>query len=305
MTDGAARAGRIGVLLAAMGAISYGVTVVIGRDLAGAGIGSATALAGRFAAAGVVLLVVLKIRRVPLALSRRGALLGLALGAWYSMQSAFFFSALERGTAAAVALVFYVYPAMVTVVEVLRGRERLHHSTVAALTLSSVGTAIVVVGGGRVSITVAGVLFALAAAAAFAGYLLGGREVARGADPMAVACLVSISAAVLSFGRGAVTGELVDPSRRVLELIGYGLATALAFSLTFAAMRRIGATRVAVVMTLEAASAVLMAAIFLGESIDATQAIGGMAVLGAATVIARSQPQDVAIATASAPAAGT
>jgi drug/metabolite transporter (DMT)-like permease len=302
LTDGG---GRIGVLLAATGAISYGVTVVIGRDLAEAGIGSSTALAGRFAVAGVILLVVVRVRGVPLATSRRGALQGLALGAWYSMQSAFFFSALERGTAAAVALVFYVYPAIVTVVEVLRGRERLHRSTLVALALSSAGTAIVVVGGGTVSISVAGLLFALAAAAAFAGYLLGGREVARAADPMAVACLVSISAAVLSFARGAVTAELVDPSRRVLELGGYGLATALAFSLTFAAMRRIGATRVAVVMTLEAASAVVMAAIFLGESVNAAQAVGGVAVLGAAAVIARSHPQDVATATASAPAAGT
>jgi drug/metabolite transporter (DMT)-like permease len=213
------------------------------------------------------------------------------------MQSALFFSALERGTAAAVALVFYVYPAMVTLVELLRGRERLHRSTLVALALSSAGTAIVVVGGGTVSINIAGLLFALAAAAAFAGYLLAGREVARAADPMAVACLVSISAAVLSLGRGAVTGDLVDPSPHVLELIGYGLATALAFSLTFAAMHRIGATRVAVVMTLEAASAVVMAAIFLSERINATQVIGGVAVLGAATVIARSQPHDVATAT--------
>lgn len=286
------RAERIGVLLAGTGAISYGVTVVIGRDLAEAGIGSATALASRFAAAGVILLVVLRVRGIPLAVSRRGAMLGLGLGAWYAVQSALFFSALERGTAAAVALVFYVYPALVTVVEVLRGRERLHRLTLAALALSSAGTAIVVIGGGRVSITIAGVLFALGAAAAFAGYLLAGREVARGADPMAVACLVSISAAVLSLARGAATSELVDPSSHVLELIGYGLATALAFSLTFAAMRRIGATRVAVVMTLEAASAVVMAAAFLGESINASQAIGGVAVLAAATVIARSQPED-------------
>jgi inner membrane transporter RhtA len=156
-----------------------------------------------------------------------------------------------------------------------------------------------------VSITLAGVLFALAAAAAFAGYLLAGREVTRAADPMAVACLVSISASTVSLGRGAVIGELVDPSSHVLELIGYGLATASAFTLMFAAMHRIGASRVAVVMTLEAASAVVMAAIFLGESVNATQAIGGVAVLGAAAVIARSQPQGVATATAVAPAAGT
>jgi drug/metabolite transporter (DMT)-like permease len=43
-------------------------------------------------------------------------------------------------------------------------------------------------------------------------------------------------------------------------------------------------------MTLEAASAVLMAALFLGESVRAVQVIGGVGVLGAAAVIARGQP---------------
>jgi len=79
----------------------------------------------------------------------------------------------------------------------------------------------------------------------------------------------------------------------------------LAFSLTFAAMGRIGAARVSVVMTLEAASSVVMAAIFLGESIRVAQAAGGAAVLAAAIVIARGQPEDVAIAREAAPAAGT
>jgi drug/metabolite transporter (DMT)-like permease len=71
----------------------------------------------------------------------------------------------------------------------------------------------------------------------------------------------------------------------------------------FAAMNRIGASRVAVVMTLEAVSSVVMAAVFLGESVNALQALGGVAVLGAAIVIARSQPSPTA--TTVAPAAGT
>ena len=57
-------------------------------------------------------------------------------------------------------------------------------------------------------------------------------------------------------------------------------------------------------MTLEAASSVVMAAIFLGESVKPLQALGGVAVLAAAAVIARGQP-DMAGAIEAAPAAGT
>ncbi|MEY2433428.1 MAG: hypothetical protein QOC92_3153, partial [Acidimicrobiaceae bacterium] len=286
MTD---RAGRIGVLLAAIGAMSYGITVVVGEDLADAGFGPATSLGVRFGIAGVLLAIVVRARRVALFPSRRVVLTGLSLGVAYAIEATFFFSALERGTAAAAALVFYVYPAMVTLVELLRGRERPHRVTFVALGLSMCGTAIVVAGGGRVSVTPAGVAFALAAAATFSAYLLVGREYSKTVDPMVVACWVSIGASVSNLAWGGVTRDLVDPWSRLDEIGLYGLSTAIAFTLTFAAMNRIGAARVAVVMTLEAVSAVVMAALFLGESVSVTQAIGGVAVLAAAVVIARSQ----------------
>jgi drug/metabolite transporter (DMT)-like permease len=295
---------RVGVVLAAVGALSYGVTVVVGEDLADAGLGPGTALGVRFSIGGLILAVVLRIRRVALVPSRREVVVGLVLGVAYAIEATLFFSALERGTAAAVALIVYVYPAIVTVVELARGNERARRSTFVALAMSMTGTAIVVVGGGRVAITPVGVVFALGSATAFSVYLLTGRELTKRSDPMVIACWVALGAGVSNLARGAVTQELVNPSSRTLEIVVYGLATAIAFTLTFAAMQRIGASRVAVVMTLEAASSVVMAAIFLGESVKPLQALGGVAVLAAAAVIARGQP-DMAGAIEAAPAAGT
>jgi drug/metabolite transporter (DMT)-like permease len=299
------RAPFVGVLLAALGAINYGVTVVIGRDLAGAGVGSATALTFRFLIAGIALVILVRIRGARIILTKRLTLSALALGAGYAIQATLFFAALERGTASAVALVFYVYPAMVTVFEILRGHEHPHRVILGSLVLSSVGTAIVISAGGSLSITGGGVGFALGSAAGFAAYLLVGRDITRDADPMAVAGLVAVAAAFANLLRGLVGGGLTSPSGRGLELCAYGVATAAAFSLTFAAMQRAGATRVAVVMTLEAVSAVVFAAIFLGETLTVAQGAGGAAVLAAAVLIARSQPSDVATATTAAPAAGT
>ncbi|MEY2447093.1 MAG: hypothetical protein QOH79_569 [Acidimicrobiaceae bacterium] len=296
------RAGRVGVVLAILGAISYGVTVVVGRDLAAAGFGPVTSLGFRFAVGAALLAAVVRARRVPLFVSQRVVVIGLGLGVLYAVESTMFFSALERGTAAAVSLVFYVYPAVVTVIELLRGRERPHRATFAALGLSLCGTAIVVVGGGRVSITSAGVVFALGAAATFAAYLLAGRELGRSIDPMVMACWVSIGAALANLGRGAASGSLVSPSDRMAEFALYGVSTALAFTLMFAAMSRIGASRVAVVMTLEAVASVVLAAVFLGESVNVSQAVGGAAVLAAAVVIARAHPAPVLLAAAGAPA---
>ena len=296
---------RAGVALAAIGAVSYGVTVVVGEDLADAGMGAATALGVRFLITGLILAGVLVLRRVPLVPSGRLVLVAFALGLVYALEATLFFAALERGTAAAAALVFYVYPAMVTAFEMIRGAERAHRTTLVALGMSLIGTATVVAGGGEVSLTPAGALFALSAAAAFAGYLLVGRRQAHGSDPMVVACWVGFGAGIANLARGAAGHQLTNPSSRTTELVLYGAATAIAFTLTFAAMSRIGAARVSVVMTLEAASAVVMAALFLGESVKVGQIVGGVLVLTAAAVIARGQPSEVATAREASPAAGT
>ena len=297
------RAAPIGVALAAIGALSYGVTVVVGEDLADAGFGPATSLGVRFAVAGGLLALILRARSRRVFGPRRDVVAGLALGAVYALEATFFFSSLERMTAAATALIVYIYPALVTVIELIRGREVVHRSTFVALALSSLGSAIVVVGAGHVDVSAAGVGFALASAATYAAYLIVGREVARSLDPMFVAAWVAIGASLTNLAKGAVTQQLVDPSSRAAEIGLYGLSTAIAFTLTFAALQRIGAPRVAMVMTLEAVSAVVMAAIFLHESVTVIQGVGGVAVLAAAVVIARSQ-QQVAIAEAGAPGAG-
>jgi drug/metabolite transporter (DMT)-like permease len=64
-----------------------------------------------------------------------------------------------------------------------------------------------------------------------------------------------------------------------------GLATAAAFSLMFAALRRLGPSPTAVVMTLEAVSAIVLAAVFLDETLTALQLIGGVAILAATLLV--------------------
>jgi drug/metabolite transporter (DMT)-like permease len=287
------RAATAGTLIAAGGAVSYGVTVVIGRDLASAGLDPATALGVRFGVAGIALLLVLAARRAPLRPLPGEWLRVLALGAiGYTTESTFFYLSLQRGTAAATALLFYVYPVLVSALEVARGHERPTKATALALCLSVVGSATVVAAGGDVSITTAGIAFALASAATYAVYLLVGHELGRRSDAMTAACWVAVGASMSSLARGAVTGTLSNPSGHMGQLVLYGVATAAAFALTFAALSRIGASRTAVVMTLEAISAVVLAAVFLDESIGLLQALGGMAVLAAAAIIAISEPSD-------------
>lgn len=277
---------------ATLGAFCFGLTIMFQRLVADNGIGAPTALGIRFAIAGLLLVAVLLIMRRPVLPPRgerlRMALFGLVL---YSFESSFFFMALERGTAAAVALLFYSYPAVVTGVELGMRTVRPTRALAVALALSIGGAAVVALGGGEVSITVAGIGFTFASVACFSGYVLGSARWLVRTDSMQAATWTALGACVGVTTYGMLTGDLHAPSSgNLIALAANGVATAVAFTLFFVALARLGPSRTAVVMALEAVFAVLLAAVFLGERVEPLVALGGLAVLAGAVFAALTVP---------------
>jgi len=289
-----------GPLLGVAAAVSYGVTIVCNRELATRGFGPAASLSVRFALAGTLLLVVLAAARRPLLPAPGERWRALALGlVGYAVESVLFYSALERGTAAAVALLFYSYPAMVALLELLLpwrslrppalGRLQLDSRVAAALALSVGGTLLIVTADSRVSVTTTGVVFALTSAASFSVYLLASARATPRTDALTNGAWVAVGAAVsiVVFGALGGGGGLRAPGASWWLMALNGTATAAAFTLLFAAVRRIGPSRTAIVMTMEAVSAVVLGALVLGERLTGRQALGGALVLGATLLVGR------------------
>lgn len=261
----------------------------MGRNLAKAGLPSATALGARFGISALILFALIAVRRRPFlpAPGERLAVIGLgAVG--YAVEATFFYLALGRGSAGAVALLFYAYPAIVTVIEAAFGLTRNSAAVYAALTLSAAGTALVVASGSDITITTAGVVFALCSATTFALYLLAGHRFVTRTDSMTTGAWVAGGASLSLLLRGAVTGELVSVGGHLDDLLLTGAATASAFTLMFAALRRLGAAPAAVVMTLEAVFAIVLASVLLDERLAPWQLVGGAMVLTATVIIGLS-----------------
>jgi drug/metabolite transporter (DMT)-like permease len=285
-----ARGRVIGTAAAAAGAFSYGVTVIVNRELATRGFGPDATLGIRFSVAAGVLLGLLAIRRRPLlpvpGERVRALLLGLV---GYAIESSLFYRGIQRGSAAAVALLFYSYPALVTVIELVSGRQTPRVRLLAPLALSLAGTALIVAAGSEVTISRAGVLFTLAAAAAFSVYLLASARIVQRTDALTNGAWVAAGAAISLLLQGAATGGLRAPGSSWWLLGLNGLATAAAFSLMFAALKRLGPSLTAVVMTLEALSAVILGALILHERLTTLQLVGGAAILAATVLIATAK----------------
>jgi drug/metabolite transporter (DMT)-like permease len=211
-----------------------------------------------------------------------------ALGLVYTLESTLFFMALERGTAAAVALLFYSYPAVVTVLELVFGSGRPTPAVVVALTASIAGSAVVAVAGADVSISAAGIALALLSSAVFSLYLLAGDRVVPRSDAVAKATWTALGCGVGQLARGVVDGSLQSPAGHLPALLGNGVVTAGAFAGMFAALPLLGPSRTSVVMTLEAVFAIVLAAAFLGEELGGLQIAGGAAILAGAVLVAAS-----------------
>jgi drug/metabolite transporter (DMT)-like permease len=209
------------------------------------------------------------------------------------------FGAISRVTIALALLGFYTYPAMVAVVAVLLGRERLTRLTITALTLALGGMAIVVIGGldpsAGIVVDGLGILLALGAAVSQTifvtisrdGYRRVPADQAMGAILLgtAIGCLVI----ALATGAGASLADPVRTPSLIPILVAAGtLGAGLPSLLFLSGIRLIGGTRTGILMLLEPVVAVFLAAWLLGEALQPLQVVGGAAVLGAALLLQRS-----------------
>lgn len=283
-----ARGGDIaGGLLVALSSLLFGVVVILGRFTADSGIPVTGLLALRFGLCALILAVVLVLTRRPL-MAAEGERIGATLVgvAGYAVEASFFFAALRHGNAAPATLLFYTYPAFVTVVSWVLGRGRPTRSTVVALVLGIVGATLVVVGGGNLSIQTLGVVLALCSAITYTGYILGAERVLRRTQPLTSSLWVSgaASAGLTIFAVGTGSFRVPSTLEDWLPILGMSVATAGAFVCMFAGLQRLGAVRTAIISSTEPLAAALLAVAFLGESVGASVALGGVLIVAGAVI---------------------
>jgi drug/metabolite transporter (DMT)-like permease len=284
------------VALTALSAAFFGSLAVYGKFADRMGISTTELLAVRFGVAAVILWVVAVARREKLWWGRRTV--GLALmGLLYVGQAAAYFTSLKTVPAAVTSILLYVYPVIVMLLAALFLGERLTRIRVAALVLAGAGVfAVVDPLSAHGSIDTAGLLFGLATAAIYATYILTGRVLLRDVPAVVATAVIATTAGITLTVAGVAGGQM-----HALTAGGYALAgsmavvaTAVPATLFLAGLARIGATRAAIISTLEPVTTVVLAALLLGEALGGVRLAGGAVVLVAAIVVARNVPAELA-----------
>jgi len=273
---------------------------VIARIAYTSGVSPVTLLFLRFAFASPVMIALVALRRAEFPKGRALlALIGLG-GVVYVAQALCYFTALTKAPASLVALILYLYPAIVALGAVLIYKERFTLAKGAALALAAAGAALMIgfVRGG----TPAGVALAVCAAAIYAVYILLGTRVMQSVPPLSAAVVVICSTAVVYAGMTAVQGPVWPATATgwfaiaVLALV----STVAPIALFFAGLPRIGPTNASTLSTLEPAVSVALAAVVLGEPITVMKVAGGALILAAVLVIAQAQAGEARLAQAKA-----
>jgi DME family drug/metabolite transporter len=281
-----------GSLLAVAMGVLFAFVVILGKNLLH-GEPPFTLLFMRFGVTAMLIGLAAVITRTPLA-PVPGERLGLALAGLlgYGVESALYFGALNRGSAATVTLLFYLYPVWVMLVASLLDRHVPARVLVAALVLALVGGAVVILGAGGVDITTVGIVLAVLCSFAYTAYLVAADRVARRSAPITTGMWVAAGASLanLTFALASGTWTLPSGAMAPLRVFAMGAFTAGAFVCMIASLQRIGAVRNGIIGVLEPLTVALLAAAFLSEPITVSVVLGGVLILGAgalATVTGR------------------
>jgi drug/metabolite transporter (DMT)-like permease len=205
----------------------------------------------------------------------------------------FYYYAVQKGTVAVAITLQYTAPVWVLLYMVFRGHERATLRRVGAVALAVAGIALTIgLFQSDVSLTKLGGGAALLASFSFALYNIVASGLVRRNHPLKVMMYALLSAAIL--------WTIVNPPWRLVEahysagqwrflFLFACLSMLLPYSFYFNGLKYLDPTRAVVASCLEPVFAVLLAAVFIGESVGVWQVLGILAVL-MATVMAQGGP---------------
>ncbi len=254
------------------------------------GVSVATAVTFRSGVTALVVAAILLAYRVPLALQTRHKRALPAIGVLVGIQSLCLYASVARLPVALALLAFNTYPLWTALwARVVYGQKPAPHVLKAmplmliglALALDVSGAASGLGAGGHWARIGTGVGFALAAAATFGLALVLTQHEAGDLDGRLRTATTMAIVAVMALAASATQGGLRFPDAPAgwWGLMGLTFLYGTAFTIMFTVLPRLGVVGNSAIMNIEPIFALVLAWVFLGQSIAAVQVAGGLVVV--------------------------
>lgn len=277
-----------GVFWIALSAVGFGAMAIFAKLAYRDGVSLSSMLFLRFAIAGVLLAAWGMMRGMRWPRGRHLLWLVGMGGIGYVGQSFSYFAALQYASAGLVALLLYLYPAIVVVLSAVLFRRAIGVGHGWAVAVALAGTALTV--GGDLHSEWPGIALGIACACIYSGYILAGEGVMPRVGPLPAATVVMLSAAAV-YGAAALSVGPAWPATiggwaAVLAIAVF--STLLAIVGFFKGLEKLGAADASTLSTLEPLVTLVLAALVLDEGVSAIQIAGGALILAAVIYLARA-----------------
>jgi drug/metabolite transporter (DMT)-like permease len=241
----------------------------------------------------LVIAAVLAKRSEPVRLRRRewAAVAGVGITGYY-LASFLDFWGLRYVTASVERLILFIYPTLVVVISALFFRKRITYLQVAALVLTYLGMAVAfaddLAAGGSPSLA-AGAILIFFSALTYALYLIGSGELIPRVGSLRFTCYAMLASSVATFLHCAVVNgfDLFHFPARVYGL-GFWMAigsTVIPTFLVSEGIRRIGSGNAAIIGSVGPMITIVLAYVWLGETVGLLQLLGTLLVLAGVLLI--------------------
>jgi len=208
----------------------------------------------------------------------------------YFMQSYFYFSALDYIGVGLTSILLYVYPALVVVILWVHKAQKPTPALWFGILLAFSGVALCFIETKQGITQTRGVYLALAAALTYACYLVISENILNKTSPLLVSTFVCLGAACAYFSKIIFQENFTLPEslQGYLALIGLTLfSTVLAILLIFKGLEIIGASRAAILSSIEPITAVLLGTLFMQETFSIQKFFGFCLVMISVIYISR------------------
>jgi drug/metabolite transporter (DMT)-like permease len=266
-----------GILLAVISATCYATLPVLGRMGYNEGLTAVQMLNYRFSIGAIILAIYfLLFRRQSLIASPRLLLkcAGLGIGL-YMLQSMFFISSVKYIPASTTALLLYLYPLVVLIESTVFLKIKFRFASLVSVVLIMLACCLVFYDAFLRQLNTTGLLLALGAPLTFGTYLTMSQVVLKGERPSTVALYMLV---FTGLGYMVLDGGMnIFSATRGQLTVGLALGiipSAIAVSLLYAAIDKIGATYVSLFSSFEPAATLFFASMLLGEEIVNFQIYG-------------------------------
>jgi drug/metabolite transporter (DMT)-like permease len=274
----------IGALFVLASGVGFGSVTVLARIAFEGGSNAPTSLALRFGMGAAIFWLLLLARRKVRRLPRQRIAAFALMGFLFAAGSTASFMSVERIPASLSALVFYIYPAIVTAGSALVFGTRFSLPQIAVLIGAVTGCALTVdLQSG--DIDPLGLALALVTPCFYSCYVLLGSRATLGVAPLNASAWIMTFAAPLMVLIG-ITGALGDQLTTDISTRGWAaiagltiFSTVISISTFLAGMARLDPFRASIISTIEPVVSVILAALLLSERLTPQQILGGIVII--------------------------